>query len=97
MNALRHLPAHTLTTEHLGQRITVRGLVHRYTPSMTQADGAVIAWKSTPVTETVTGGLTDYDTTIGYHKVRVFVGGEIVELHEQATVTIGDLDVPGGA
>lgn len=97
MNAIRHLPAHSLTTEHVGQRVTVRGLLKRYVPSMTAADGTVLAWTTTPVTETVTGGLTDFDTTIGYHKVRLFVGGQIVELHERATVTIGDLDVPGGA
>jgi len=97
MNALRHLPARTLTTEHIGQRITVRGLVERYSPTMTAADGTVLAWKSTPVTETVTGGLSEVERGLGYHRLRLFVGGQIVEVHEGATVTIGDLDVPGGA
>jgi hypothetical protein len=45
---------------------------------------------------TVTGGLSDVQQHPDRHRTRLWIGGRSGDVRDDATVTTGDLDLPGG-
>lgn len=87
MSAVRHIAASSVTAEHIGQHVTVAGHVKRWTST-----GIAYGW----VKDTASGGLSDIEKR-DHHHVILYLGGETVDVSPDATVTIGTLDVLGGA